>query len=138
MGKLVMARISFTQEQVDEINARRGKVVDHEIKKTCRKAHEPNKTESRFKYEMLWNWERTRLIEGYKFHAIALIWPEYRYTPDWMTWNKDGQITLIEVKGPHVHSRDSRVRFLTARRDYPWFNFECWQWKERMWKEIWK
>jgi len=134
-----MKKMRLTQEQFDEYQERRG-VVDRLIKvaRPKRKASEPNKTELRFESEVLIPWKNTGIIDGYQFHALALIWPDMRYTPDWMVWDYDGQIKLIEVKGPHIHSRDSRVRFLTARRDYPWFQFECWQWKDKQWRDIWK
>ena len=43
-----------------------------------------------------------------------------RYTPDWVS--EDRQIA-IEVKGEHIHSRDSRRRFDEARMIYP-----GWRW----------
>jgi len=43
-----------------------------------------------------------------------------RYTPDWIDAD---QGIAIEVKGEHVHSRDSRCRFDEARTLYP-----SWRW----------
>ncbi|MBU1067444.1 hypothetical protein KKE60_06625 [Patescibacteria group bacterium] len=134
-----MSGVRFTQEQVDEYNAKRGiSTPEQTITTPGRKASEPNKTELRFESEMIIPWLSCYKFEGYKFRGLALIWPDMRYTPDWMLWDWKEKITLIEVKGPHIHSRDSRVRFLTARRDYPWFNFEGWQYAGRQWRKIWK
>jgi hypothetical protein len=133
----------WTEEQLQGYLLKAGVTMASKINKPTekpvvkRKASQQNKTEARFARDMLDFWTLEKSYDGYRFRALALIWPEYRYTPDFMAW-KGPKITLFEIKGGHIHSRDSRIRFLGARRDHPWFKFECWQWKDGVWREIWK
>jgi hypothetical protein len=47
-----------------------------------------------------------------------------RYTPDFPVIRPDGMLVFYEVKGGHVWD-DARVKFQSAKRQYPWFD---WYW----------
>ena len=51
------------------------------------------------------------LFEGRTFSVLG---GTHAYTPDWWTGR-----TAVEVKAEHIHSRDSRILFDAARREYP-------------------
>jgi len=53
------------------------------------------------------------LFEGRSFDVLG---GTHSYTPDW--WVEDSR-TAVEVKGEHIHSRDSRILFDAARAEYP-------------------
>jgi hypothetical protein len=55
----------------------------------------------------------TTLFEGRAFDVLG---GTHSYTPDW--WVEDSR-TAVEVKGEHIHSRDSRILFDAARAEYP-------------------
>jgi len=89
-------------------------------------------------------------ILRWEFEGITLRWADMRYTPDFVVFNSpmfacdsSGQtaviggsylITLIEVKGAHIWSRDV-VRFKGARAFWPEFRFEMWQKTKAGWKQ---
>jgi hypothetical protein len=52
-------------------------------------------------------------FEGRAFDVLART---HGYTPDW--WH-EGSRTAVEVKGEHIHSRDSRILFDAARAEFP-------------------
>ncbi len=87
-----------------------------------RKRREPNKTEA--EYGRILEALKTRgEIRDYKYEGLTLHWGGgMRYTPDWVTRGYHGQITLIEIKGPHVWSRDL-VRFKGCRAEWEPFGF---------------
>lgn len=103
--------------------------------------NQPNKTERRFEMEIL----RPSLPEDTTigFQSLTfLLAPNLRYTPDWTVWfpdclNRQGQIVCYEVKGGHVWD-DARVKFLTARKLFPWITWQAFQYKNKAWLEIWK
>lgn len=55
----------------------------------------------------------TTLFEGRSFDVLA---GTHSYTPDWWV---EASRTAVEVKGEHIHSRDSRILFDAARAEYP-------------------
>ena len=92
-----------------------------------------NKTESEFSF-ILEGQKKAGEILRYEFEGITLRWADMRYTPDFVVFNTllafderlDARLTLIEVKGAHIWSRDI-VRFKGARAYWPEFAFEMWQ-----------
>jgi hypothetical protein len=90
----------------------------------------PNKTEQKFYEHFRRQWDvklakhapaRLRLASG------------IFYTPDWLFLTAGG-LWFFEVKGPHIHSRDSVPRFKAARVEYPFWNFGFAQWKGGEWR----
>ncbi len=92
-----------------------------------------NKTEQRYADECLYD-------KDHWYEAITLKWPDgTRYTPDFMVRDGGSTILFLEIKGPYIHSRDSKIRFLRARADFPMFRFQAWQMQTPgEWVEIWK
>ena len=60
-------------------------------------------------------------LHGWTFHLPGNV----DYTPDFVVWDGQGRITVIEVKGSMKQhgARDSRVRFKLASGLYPCFVF---------------
>ena len=56
---------------------------------------------------------RNAVFEGRTFEVLN---GTHAYTPDW--WAPDCA-TAVEVKGEFLHSRDSRILFDAARKEYP-------------------
>ena len=104
---------------------------------------QPNKTEQRFAQDVLEPLKHIGEIIHYWYEPITLRWPDKdRYTPDYVAVKNDGTITCFEVKGSYIFSRDSRVKFKAARRDFAQMGlqFEAWQWEgqQKGWIEIWR
>ncbi len=83
-------------------------------------------------------------IRRWEFEGITLRWADMKYTPDFLvTIGTDFYIggrqivrfKLIEVKGAHIWDRDI-VRFKGARAYYPEFQFEMYQKKGGIWKQL--
>lgn len=96
-----------------------------------RKPHGPNRTEERYKRDYLTH-PATVTVRFQPFRLYLSNGHSYR--PDWGVFYPDGKIALHEVKGPHVHSRDSRILFDTAITDFPWLGFVWAQWTGEKWK----
>lgn len=97
---------------------------------TALRRREPNKTEAEYNRKFLGG-------RG-QYEALAFRLPGgSRYTPDWLTVDDDGRITLHEVKGSYRHH--SHGRALTAFREaaaaFPWCN---WVWARRGKDGIWQ
>ena len=94
-----------------------------------------NKTETEYA-QILEGMKSFGQILRYEFEGITLRWADMRYTPDFAVFIKTGEpvvgIKLIEIKGPHIWSRDI-VRFKGARAYWPEFAFEMWQKTKRGW-----
>ena len=137
----------LTEEQYQEIVARRKNLIGA-IEQTEQKYEEYkkraqfipqhlfsdlkiNRTEERFAAEILvplgfaWAYNAVNLRLDYRKH----------YRPDFVAW-KNGETYVFEVKGPHIRD-DARTNFLWARKEFPGWRFEAWQWKDKTWKEIW-
>ena len=56
------------------------------------------------------------------------------YSPD-LSYEIEGRMILVEVKGAHVRSRDI-VRFKGCRAEWPQYGFEMWQWADRQWTRV--
>lgn len=67
-------------------------------------------------------------ISAFDYEAITIVIgdPPIRFTPDFFVVLPDGKIQLIEVKGPFMRE-DSIVKFKSARKQYPCFEFQLWQ-----------
>jgi hypothetical protein len=74
---------------------------------------EPNQTEL----------EAATIINGYwvyEYCPLSVLNGTHSYTPDWTRMNDAGWVdAMMEVKGEHIHSRDSRILFDAARKEYP-------------------
>ena len=99
-----------------------------------------NLTEQRFYDECL--------LEGHNdcTHYEPIVFefaPRSKYTPDFVVF-PDGKLwpfhtpLAIEVKGPHIHNRGSREKFKACQQIFSNFTFQCFQWKDGGWREIWK
>jgi hypothetical protein len=80
---------------------------------TCveNKVNGPNRTEQRAR-EVL-GLCSDAVFEGRAFDVCD---GAHTYTPDWWC---EGRRMAVEVKGEHIHSRDSRIMFDAARSQYP-------------------
>jgi len=91
----------------------------------------PNPTEARYRDTFL----RGDHVE-YEPRSFALACG-HSYTPDWRS-NPDplGDCALWfhEVKGPHIHSRDSRILFDCARTEYQQYGWVWAQWTGKEWR----
>lgn len=56
-----------------------------------------------------------------------------RYTPDFAVVDECGGLSFYEVKGGHVWD-DARVKFQSAKKQYPWFRWYWMQKKQGEWK----
>lgn len=54
------------------------------------------------------------------------------YTPDYFS---PELMIVYEVKGPHIFE-DSVIKFKAARAIHKWLNFEMWQYRNGVWREI--
>lgn len=113
----------------------------------------PNKTEQRWVAEVWQRWRQIGLVRPVEplFASVTLVVVEYsniiewdrrktirrRYTPDWLILDALGSPVFIEIKGAHIRE-DAEMKFHLARMSYPWFTFQCWQYANRQWTEIWK
>ncbi len=72
---------------------------------------------------------------GWTFHLPGSV----DYTPDFIAWGMDGQMSIYEVKGNlrQKNARDSRTRFKIAAGLYPSFRF-VWVTRDRAgaWHEV--
>lgn len=67
-------------------------------------------------------------IESYAFEAVTLKVgePRCRYTPDFFVILPGGKIRFIECKGRKAIWEDGTVKFKSAKRQYPVFEWEFW------------
>lgn len=103
-----------------DLNKRKGKLRG--------KVREMNKTEREFSI-LLEARKRHAEITDYRYHAVKLLWGDCMiYTADFaVDALMHARITLMEVKGPHIFSRDI-VRFKGCRAEWKeWFDFEMHQ-----------
>lgn len=98
------------------------------------KSKTPNKTEQRY-LDILEAKKRRGEINSYRYEGMSLRWGDgMRYTADVVVFCGK-EITLIEVKGPHIHQKDL-IRFKGCKAEWKEFNFELWQEVKREWKRI--
>jgi hypothetical protein len=96
-----------------------------------------NKTEMAFEQEFLWPRVQTGELEFYRYESLKLVLGEKKiFTPDYHgRWAATGIIQIWEVKGPWIYE-DAMVKFDTARRQFPEFEFELWQRKKGEWIRV--
>ena len=77
-------------------------------------------------------------IESFHYEGITLRWgslDNIQYTPDFAVFI-DGKLKkLIETKGAHIWPKDIQ-KFKAARNQWPQFEFELWQYKDRQWTQL--
>lgn len=80
-------------------------------------------------------------IKDFKYEGIRLKWGEDKdgnamhYTPDFLVFENDGSMTLIETKGAFIRDRDI-VRFKGARAEWDKvFKFEMWVYENKSWRQ---
>ena len=56
------------------------------------------------------------------------------YTPDFLVVHKDGRLEFVEVKG--FMREAARVRFVTARDRFPWFDWRMIRRTKSVWEEV--
>lgn len=114
-----------------------------------------NGTESRFA-DVLAAMQRKGEIVSFEFEGMTLRWGNeetFSYTPDFsviVDWKNlatellrgDGtdpkphvRLRFIEVKGALIRPNDWS-RFKHARDNFPLYEFELWQWKEKTWTRL--
>jgi len=100
-----------------------------------RKPGVPNRTEARYFAAFLGEYERSEFATV-RYQPWRLYLPNgHSYRPDFVVIVHDPvRIQCHEVKGPHIHSRDSRILFDTARAVWPWFDFVWAQWTGSEWR----
>lgn len=98
------------------------------------KTRQPNHTEQRY-LDILEARKKRGEIDSYRYEGMSLRWGDgMRYTPDAVVFCGK-EITLIEVKGPHIHQKDL-IRFKGCKAEWPEFHFEIWQEVKREWKRV--
>ena len=90
----------------------------------------PNKTEQRFNVDLLGG--------GGMYEAVTFRLPGgSRYTPDWVTFDDAGRMTVYEVKGGYrFHSQGRALTaFREARAAFPRVRFRWVVWADGKWAE---
>lgn len=101
-----------------------------------RRRGQMNKTEASF--ARLLESRRSRgEIRDFEFEAVKLHLGEGAYyTLDFLVRENDDRVTLVEIKGAKIWSRDS-VRFKVAVGKYSWlYRFELWQRASGEWSQL--
>lgn len=80
--------------------------------------------------------KRAGKIRSYKFNALKFrLADACFYTPDYVIWQLNGMVKLVEVKGGFIRE-DSLIKFKVAREMYSEFNWEMWQSVKGRWERI--
>lgn len=97
----------------------------------------PNKTEMRFKREFL---DLKYGPDQIDFESLRLkLARGVFYVPDWVVIGMRGHVYCYEVKGGFIRNPGrARTKYLIAKEQWPCFTFEAWQYKNGIWKEIWR
>ena len=92
----------------------------------------PNKTEQRY-YDRYLRGPDDSGFAVVRFQPMRLYLSNgHSYRADWgVFWTISQKVQLHEVKGPFIHSRDSRILYDTARVEFPCFQFYWAQETER-------
>jgi hypothetical protein len=127
-GRLVLLRPGESQV----IPPSMGKVQVREDPKPVRM----NKTECRFRDEILEPALRAGEIRRYAFEALNLRLGEHTFhRPDFYVVTTEGRIEIREVKGGFIRE-DAKTKFKMAAAQFPEFCWQMWQWANRRWTKI--
>lgn len=108
------------------------------VKASAREVQPPrmNKTERRYRDEILEPALRVGLIRKYRFEAINIRLGERTFhRPDFYVVTAEGEIQIHEIKGGFVRE-DARMKFKTAAAEYSEWRWQMWQWKDGRWAVI--
>lgn len=118
-----------------------------ETKLKRRRRRKMNGTEERFS-EVLGAMFRRDEIAAFGFEEMTLRYgkgEDFTYTPDFTVIvsvlpanegkNSYLRLRFIEVKGAHIRQKDWD-RFKHCRDNFPLYEFELWQWKQRTWTRL--
>lgn len=119
--------------------------LPEKVIKSNNRESEPNFTENRFYNDILIG-KYNCVPQNIFFAPCTFILPSgNKYSPDFCMisddWSKiqlPSSICLFEVKWKKVLNRDSQIRFAWARHEFGMFGWRAWQWKNNIWKKIWK
>ncbi len=104
-------------------------------KRVGKRRKEMNKTEADFS-RLLDARKNRHEILSWDYEGLTLRWPDgMRYTPDFVVFDLDDYVTLIEVKGAYAWAKDI-VKFRAARDRWTGpFTFQFWQKIDGIWQE---
>lgn len=95
-----------------------------------------NKTERRYRDEVLMPALRAGTIRKFRFEALNLRLGEKTFhRPDFYVVLADGAIEIHEVKGGYVRD-DAKMKFKVAAADWDEYRWQMWQWDKRKWTKI--
>ena len=94
-----------------------------------------NKTEAQYQLKLRAKMQAEK-IRGYGFECMKFeIGDKAWYTPDFMVWRNDKRLEAHEVKGGFIREA-AMVRFKSAKKQYPFIDFQMHQKKKGVWKQI--
>lgn len=127
--------------------APKGADTPESAKRPGKRRKEMNLTEAEFA-TFLENEVRLQKIVSFEYEGITLRWGKLdniQYTADFAviaTASKDGlseypaiRLQFIETKGAHIWPKDIQ-KFKAARNQFPMYEFQMWQRKQREWERI--
>lgn len=95
-----------------------------------------NKTERRYRDEILEPALRAALIRKYRFEALNLRMGENTFhRPDFYVVLANGAIQIHEVKGGFIRP-DALTKWKIAAQEWSEYTWQMWQWKDRKWTKI--
>ena len=102
------------------------------IEATGKRQREMNKTENELHLILKSQYPDATI----RYEAIKLrLGINCHYTPDFMIARVDQPILFVEAKGAMIWD-DSKVKFKTAKEQYPEFDFQMFQKKQGTWRQI--
>ena len=105
--------------------------------KRSKRRGEMNALERRSASEVLDQWMLDgQAILNYEFEAVTWRAAGMSYTPDFLTRDEHGNLTMIEVKGKVVHAA-SIVRIKIHAEVRPWMRWVVFQLKGGQWRVYW-
>jgi hypothetical protein len=92
-----------------------------------------NKTEEEFERILKAQYPNSQAIlwECFKFRIGERCW----YLPDFIRIGMAGNLTIYEVKGPHIWD-DALVKFKAAKEKYPFITWEMHQKRKDGWRRV--
>jgi hypothetical protein len=121
------------QHQADATSApARGKGKAREAQDSPRM----NKTERRYRDEVLIPEQRAGVIRKFRFEALNLRMGDRTFhRPDFYVVMADGSIQIREVKGGYIRP-DALTKWKIAAQDWDEYTWQMWQWKDSRWTKI--